>query len=91
MSENNVVYVGGKPVMTYCMALMTALGRGDGEVTLMARGRAISKAVDVAEIVRNQYVSGLAVKGISIGTELLEFFDGTPRNVSNIAITMAKD
>ena len=91
MVQSNVVYVGRKPVMAYCMAVMTALGSGGGEVTLMARGLSISKAVDVAEVVRNQFVSGLVVKGISIGTERLESEDGTPRNVSNIAITLAKD
>jgi len=89
--QGNVVYIGMKPVMAYCLAAMTAL-RGEGsEVTLMARGRAISKAVDVAEVVRNQFVSDLQVKDISIGTEQLESEDGSPRNVSNIAITLAKD
>ena len=91
MDQSNVVYVGRKPVMAYCMAVMTALRSGSGEVTLMARGRAISTAVDVAEIVRNQFISGLMVKGISIDTEQLESEDGSPRNVSNIAITLAKD
>jgi len=80
-----------KPVMAYCLAVMTALRGEESEVTLMARGRAISKAVDVAEVVRNQFVSDLLVKDISIGTEQLESEDGSPRNVSNIAITLAKD
>ena len=91
MDQSNVVYVGRKPVMAYCMAVMTALGSGGNEVTVMARGLSISRAVDVAEVVRNQFVSGLVVKGISIDTERLESEDGTPRNVSNIAITLAKD
>ena len=91
MEQGNIVYIGRKPVMAYCLAVMTALRGGGDEVTLMARGRSISKAVDVAEVVRNQYVSDLVVKGISIDTERLESEDGTPRNVSNIAITLAKD
>lgn len=57
----------------------------------MARGRAISKAVDVAEVVRNQFLSDLEIKDISIGTEQLETEDGSPRNISNIAILMVKD
>jgi DNA-binding protein len=56
----------------------------------MARGRAISKAVDVAEVVRNQFISDLEVRDINIGTEQLENEDGSPRNISNIAITMMK-
>jgi DNA-binding protein len=90
MDSQNVVYIGRKPVMVYTLAVMTALkGEGD-EVTLMARGKAISKAVDVAEVVRNQFLEGLEVKGIGIGTETLENEDGSTRNISNIAITLGK-
>lgn len=91
MSQENIIYIGRKPVMAYCLAVMTALKDADAEVTLMARGRAISKAVDVAEVVRNQFISDLEVKDISIGTEQLETEDGSPRNISNISIILAKD
>lgn len=91
MEQSNVVYIGRKPVMAYCLAVMTALKAEDNEVIIMARGRAISKAVDVAEVVRNQFVSDLMVKDISIGTEQLENEDGSPRNVSKISIQLAKD
>ena len=77
--------------MAYCLAVMTALKDANAEVTLMARGRAISKAVDVAEVVRNQFISDLNVRDISIGTEQLETEDGSPRNISNISIVLAKD
>ncbi len=91
MSQENIIYIGRKPVMAYCLAVMTALKDAQAEVTLMARGRAISKAVDVAEVVRNQFISDLGIKEISIGTEQLETEDGSPRNISNIAIVMAKE
>ena len=91
MSQENIIYIGRKPVMAYCLAVMTALKDANAEVTLMARGRAISKAVDVAEVVRNQFISDLGIKEISIGTEQLETEDGSPRNISNISIVMAKD
>jgi DNA-binding protein len=90
MEQENIIYIGRKPVMAYCLAVMTALKEENAEVTLMARGRAISKAVDVAEVVRNQFISDLSVKGIGIGTEQLETEDGSPRNISNISITLAK-
>jgi DNA-binding protein Alba len=90
MESQNVVYIGRKPVMAYTLAVMTAL-RGEGdEVALMARGRAISKAVDVAEVVRNQFLEDLTVKEISIGTEQLESEDGSTRNISNISIVLSK-
>ena len=76
--------------MAYCLAVMTALKDEESEVTLMARGRAISKAVDVAEVVRNQFIADLKINDISIGTEQLETEEGGTRNISNIAISLAK-
>jgi DNA-binding protein len=90
MDSQNIIYIGRKPVMAYTLAVMTALKGDSKDVTLMARGRAISKAVDVAEVVRNQFLESLKVKGISIGTEELENEDGTTRNISNIAINLGK-
>lgn len=91
MESSNIIYIGRKPVMAYCLAVMTALKGDESEVTLMARGRAISKAVDVAEVVRNKFISDLNVKDIKIGTEQLENEDGSPRNISNISVILAKD
>ena len=91
MESRNKIYIGRKPMMAYCMAVMSAMRDNNSEVILMARGRAISTAVDVAEVVMNQYISDLSVRDITIGTEQLESEDGRPRNVSNIAITLAKE
>ena len=77
--------------MAYCLAVMTELKDNKSEVTLMARGRAISKAVDVAEVVRNQFISDLGATDISIGTEQMETDEGGTRNISSIAISMAKE
>lgn len=53
MHEENVIYVGRKPVMNYVLAVMNSLNqRGLEEVVLKARGRAISTAVDAAEVTR---------------------------------------
>jgi DNA-binding protein Alba len=90
MESQNVVYIGRKPVMAYTLAVMTSLRDEGDEVALMARGNAISKAVDVAEVVRNQFLEGLKVKEITIGTEQLDSDDGTTRNVSNISIVLYK-
>lgn len=91
METGNVIYIGRKPVMSYCLAVMTALREDNNEVALMARGRAISKAVDVAEVVRNQFMKDLAVKNIDIGTETLDTEEGTPRNISNITIVLKRE
>ena len=85
----NVVFVGAKPVMSYVMAVVTQLS-SSGEVTLKARGRAISRAVDAAEIVRKRFLPGVDVKEIRIGTEELTTKEGGKTNVSTIEITLSK-
>ncbi|WP_202319935.1 DNA-binding protein Alba [Archaeoglobus neptunius] len=85
-----VVYVGNKPVMNYVLATLTQLNEGATEVVIKARGRAISRAVDVAEIVRNRFMPGVQVKEIKIDTEELESEQGRRSNVSTIEIVLAK-
>ena len=77
--------------MNYCLAVLSSLQQGDGStVHLKARGRAISTAVDVAEVTRNRFMKELTVDNVEIGTEELENQDGRMRNVSTITITMKK-
>jgi DNA-binding protein len=89
----DVVFVGNKPPMSYVMAVMTALSSGAiTEITLKARGRAITTAVDVAEITSNRFMKDLAVTSVGIGTEEMPAREGEnrTRNVSIIEIKLAK-
>ncbi len=88
--EENVVYVGSKPVMNYVLACITQSNEGANEVRIKARGRAISRAVDVAEIVRTRFMPEVEVKDIKIGTEELETEEGDTVNVSTIEIVLEK-
>ena len=88
-SAENVVFVGAKPVMNYVLAVITQLGRSS-EVVLKARGKAISRAVDAAEVTRNRFFQGAKVKEIRIGTEELTNTEGGKSNVSTIEITLSK-
>jgi DNA-binding protein len=89
----DVVFIGNKPPMSYVMAVMTALSSGAiTEITLKARGRAITTAVDVAEITSNRFIKDLTVKSIGIGTEEMPPREGDnrARSVSIIEIKLAK-
>ena len=88
MAEN-AVFVGNKPVMNYVLAVLTQFNSGVKEVSVKARGRAISRAVDVAEIVRKRFLPDVDVKDIKISTEKVESEQGEA-NVSAIEITLAK-
>ncbi|WP_302290059.1 DNA-binding protein Alba [Methanosphaera stadtmanae] len=90
MAEENIVYIGNKPVMNYVLAVITQMNSGVTEVILKARGRAISRAVDVAEIVRNRFISDVDVKSIDISTEEIVGNEGTSSNVSAIEIRLSK-
>jgi len=88
MAEN-AVFVGNKPVMNYVLAVLTQFNSGVKEVSVKARGRAISRTVDVAEIVRKRFLPDVEVKDIKISTEKVESEQGEA-NVSAIEITLAK-
>jgi len=90
MEDNATIFIGDKPVMNYVLAVMTQFNKPVSSVTLKARGRAISRAVDAAEITRNRFMQDLMVKNISIGTEAISSEDGKTVNVSSIEITLAK-
>jgi archaea-specific DNA-binding protein len=87
---DNIVYIGKKPTMNYVLAVATQFNSGYDTVTIKARGRSISTAVDVAEIVRNRFVQGLKVDDIRITTEVLEGEEGKTSNVSSIEIFLKK-
>ena len=93
MAEKEVVYVGSKPPMSYVLAVITSLSQGDADqVVLKARGRAISTAVDVAEITRRRFVKDMQVASINIGTEEMPAREGEnkSRNVSTMEIVLSR-
>lgn len=88
--SNTVIYVGKKPVLNYCLAIIQALCDND-TVKLLARGSAICRAVDAVEVTRNRYLDGIKISSIEIGTEQLHSNDGEVRNVSNMTILLEKE
>lgn len=90
MPEDNTVYVGNKPTMNYVLAVTTQFNSNSKEVIIKARGKAISRAVDVAEIVRNRFNTDTKVKDIKISTEEIKTGEGGTINVSSIEITLTK-
>ena len=89
-SDENVIYVGNKPPMSYVLAVVTQFqGSGSDEVVIKARGRAISRAVDAAEIVRNRFITDAEIKDIRIDTEsITNEEEGRTSNVSSIEIIL---
>lgn len=90
MADENIVYIGRKPTMNYVLAVVMQFNSGSDDVIIKARGRSISTAVDVAEIVRNKFVQEAKIKDIQISTEQLTGDEGRTSNVSSIEIFMSR-
>ena len=88
-SPPNHIFVGKKPVMSYAMSALIQLTQA-GEIVVKARGLAISRAVDVAEIVTKRLGNGqYQIKDIGINTEVVG--EGPEmRNISSIEIVVGK-
>jgi DNA-binding protein len=87
--DENTIFVGSKPPMSYVLAVVTQFNsRGSDGVSIKARGRAISRAVDIAEIVRNRFMKNVTVKDIITSTEIMTNEEGRSSNVSSIEINL---
>ncbi len=87
MSDDNTVYIGKKETMAYVLASVTLFNEGAEDIFIKARGRSISKAVDVAEITTRRFLSNAEIIDIITDTEQIKDGDKTI-NVSSIEITI---
>jgi|TARA_B100000315_G_scaffold190248_1_gene180325 DNA-binding protein len=88
---SNTVLIGKKPVMNYVLAGLTLIQNGQDTVSIKARGRSISKAVDVAQIITKRFATDVTVKGIDINTEQVKSLEtGNLNNVSSMEIHLVK-
>ena len=92
--RSGIVFVGNKTPMDYVLAIITSLSASTAkEITLKARGRAITTAVDAAEITRSRFLKDLKVSKIAIGTEEMPAREGEnrARMVSTVELTLTKE
>ena len=92
-SDDNIVFIGSKPFMNYVTGVVMQLTRqGNSEVIIKARGKFISRAVDVAEVTTKRFLNeqNVKVKDIKINSEEFENQEGRKVNVSTIEITLVK-
>lgn len=68
----NTIYVGNKPPVVYAASIQTQVAKGEKEIHIKARGRAISKAVDVSQLVTNRFLDGWKINNVTLGTEEME-------------------
>lgn len=93
-TEENVIFVGGKPTMNYVTGIVMQFTTNKAEeVKIFARGKFISKAVDIAEIARKKFLKELniAVEEIKIDSEEFDSKEGKKVTVSTIEIILKKN
>ena len=90
--ESNTILVGGKPLMNYVTAVvMQFTTQNANTVVIKSRGKFISKAVDIAEVVRGRFMKDqVSLSNIDIGSESFKNNEGRNVSVSTIAIELAK-
>jgi len=92
-TDDNVVFIGNKPFMNYVTGVvMQFTTKGSNEVIIKARGKFISRAVEVAEVVRKKFLEEqkVEIKEIKINSEEFENKEGKKVNVSTIDIVLTK-
>ena len=92
MSEDNSIFVGGKPFMNYVTGVvMQFTTKNAPEIVIKARGKFISRAVDIAEVTSKRFLeNSIEVKNIKIDSEGFQNKEGKDVRVSVIEITLAK-
>jgi DNA-binding protein len=90
MIRSNKVLIGNKPVMNYVVASLTIFNQGENTITLRARGRAISTAVDVVEMLRRVFIKDINVESINIGSEDVLNRENEKFSISVLEIKLTK-
>ena len=85
----NLILIGVKPLVTYVNSTLTQLSTLP-TVTIKARGKRITQAVDVSQFIMKRMSSiGYSISDVRISSDSLESKDGKTRNVSTIEIDIS--
>ena len=89
--KDSIVFIVKNPFMNFVTGVVMQFNSGVNKVTVKARGKYISRAVDVAEVVRNRFVKESKLDEIKIASEEFEGDDGKKVRISTIEITLVKE
>jgi len=89
---STVIFVGNKPFMNYVTSVVMQFTTKDASsVSVKARGKFISRAVDVAEVASRRFLDGQAsISDVKIDSEEFENKEGKLVRVSTIEIVLHK-
>lgn len=91
--DSNIIFVGDKPLMNYVTGvIMQMTTKSSDTVTVKARGKYISRAVDIVEVAKRKFLETqpVEISDIKVGSESFENKEGRKINVSFIEISLSK-
>ena len=90
MTEDHTIFVGGKPFMNYVTGVVLQFQKkGAKSVLIKARGKFISRAVDIAEVCTKRFLpDSIVINDISINSEEFKNEEGKDVRVSTIEICL---
>ena len=91
-SDDHTVFVGPKPFMNYVTGVvMQFTTQKANEMVIKARGKFISKAVDISEVAMRRFLENqIELKDIAINSEEFKNKEGKQVRVSTIEITLKR-
>ena len=85
--NKDIVFVGGKDFMNYVNAVEWQL-KDFKKVTIRARGKYTSRAIDVSQVMKNRY--GCIIKSVELGSSEFENKENRKVKVSTIDIIIVR-
>lgn len=92
VDKDNSIFIGGKPFMNYVTSVVMQFTTKEAtEVIIKARGKFISRAVDIAEVALKRFMKDqIELKDIAIDSEEFKNQEGKDVRVSTIEITLKR-
>lgn len=90
--KDNVIFIGNKPFMNYVTSVVIQFTTKEAdEVIVKARGKFISRCVDVVEVARKRFLEGqVKIKEILLDSEEFTNSEGKQVRVSTIEVILTK-
>ena len=90
--DDHTVFIGAKPFMNYVTGVvMQFTTQSAKEVLVKARGKFITRAVDVAEVACKRFLEGqIKIRDIKVDSEQFKNKEGKDVRVSTIDIALEK-
>jgi DNA-binding protein len=84
---DGIVFVGDKPFMNYVTSVVIQLTEHK-KVAVKARGKFISKAVDIALMAQHRFCQDAKIKGVDISSDQFVSKEGRDVRVSSISVNL---